>query len=155
MVVCLDETVDDSNMLEIFVYVGRQCCPPVINDPAGDQCAMLVLLHCSPTHASAIPIKLGHKTTSISFNRHSALLSPRHVSRSWVYTLGRVYKPTSSATITSPSLSYHPFDFRAPIQSLTLTFSKDSWSYSSYLSLTYSPSFLTTYRLCQRWLPIS
>jgi hypothetical protein len=68
-----DRAVDDSSKLAICMDVEMKCCQPLFHDPSCDQCAILVLLRCSPVHTGAIPIKLDHKTTSMSFNQHSTL----------------------------------------------------------------------------------
>lgn len=100
-----DRAVDDSSMLAICIDVEMKCCLPLIHDPSCDQCAILVLLRCSPVHTSAIPIKLDHKTTSMSFNQHSALSYNASRNSAGGPYCGVGYKPHVSPTLTSNSLS--------------------------------------------------
>lgn len=57
MFVCLDEAVDDSSVLVICIDVKIEFYLPFFHDPAGDQCAILVLLRSSPAHTGAIPVE--------------------------------------------------------------------------------------------------
>ena len=100
-----DRAVDDSSKLAICMDVEMKCCQPLFHDPSCDQCAILVLLRCSPVHTSAIPIKLDHKTTSMSFIQHSAPSYNASRNSAGALYSGVGYKPHVPPTLTSNSHS--------------------------------------------------